>query len=96
MAAPGRTLGRLARAFPLWRSYIGEELFDLVGIGRIHPQRALEEFTRLLLHKTFQAGRVTLAASAVQETVRLGRPMGIGRMHPYLHLAGLLAPYLFL
>ena len=44
-------------------------LHTLVGIGRIHPQRGLEEFTRLLLlNSTSQARRVTLAASAVQET----------------------------
>ena len=42
-----------------------------VGIGRIHPQRGLEEFTRLLLRLTSQARRGTLAAPAVQEAVRL-------------------------
>ena len=48
-------------------------LHTLVGIGRIHPQRGLEEFTRLLLlNSTSQARRVTLAASAVQETACLG------------------------
>ena len=46
-----------------------------VGIGRNHPLRGLEEFTRFLLHLTSQAGRGTLAAPAVQEAVRLGRQM---------------------